>query len=347
MAAMPKNTFDVQNAVRGPWRRFIDELAAYRPSLHAYCRQLTGNVWDGEDLVQDTLFRVFSLLGRTDTKLVNPRAYLIRTATNLWIDRVRRYSREQAALALEQTEAFVPAQEHLDGSAAAKALFQFLHPQERAALVMKDVFDFSLEETAELLNTTAGAVKSALNRARGRLEGRRSHAGFEAPPRELVARFMHALAAKDIEALRNLCAENLSAELVGGVEMDTFEKAQTIFEHAHMVMPRLGFGASPRWEVAEYEGEPILAGFRTLDGLEGLNEIHRFVVLDNRIAVVRTYCFCPETLKVVADALGWKSLPRPYRSPSVKDFCKAVLGFKPRWRQPVEFDPLPGTSDSK
>jgi len=186
----PRNTFDVQKAVRGPWRRFIDELAEHRPGLHAYCRQLTGNVWDGEDLVQETPVGVFSLLGRTDTKLVNPRAYLIRTATNLWIDRVRRSACEQAALALEHTETSAPAQEHLDGSLAAEALFQFLHPQERAALVMKEVFDCSLEETAELLNTTPGAVKSALSRARGRLEGRRPHAGFEAPPRELVARFM-------------------------------------------------------------------------------------------------------------------------------------------------------------
>jgi DNA-directed RNA polymerase specialized sigma24 family protein len=49
----PRNTSDVQRAVRGPWRRFIDELEGQRPGLHAYCLQLTGNVWDGEDLVQD------------------------------------------------------------------------------------------------------------------------------------------------------------------------------------------------------------------------------------------------------------------------------------------------------
>src|SRR5262245_17664761 len=134
--ASPRNAFDVQKAVRGPWRRFIDELEGQRSGLHAYCLQLTGNVWDGEDLVQDALVRVFSLLGRTDTKLVNPRAYLIRTATNLWIDRVRRSAREQAALALRQTETSATSQDHLDGSPAAKALFQFLHPQERAALVM-------------------------------------------------------------------------------------------------------------------------------------------------------------------------------------------------------------------
>src|SRR5262249_29481514 len=96
------NPFGVQRSVRGPWRRYLDGLTELRPALHAYCRKLTGNVWDGEDLVQDTLVRVFSLLGKTDAKLENPRAYLIRTATNLWIDRVRRSAREHAALVLEE-----------------------------------------------------------------------------------------------------------------------------------------------------------------------------------------------------------------------------------------------------
>src|SRR5215467_11944590 len=225
-----KTVFAVQGSVRGPWRRFIDELAEHRPSLHAYCRQLTRNVWDGEDLLQDTLLRVFAQLGKSDVKLENPRAYLIRTATNLWIDRVRRVAREQAALAIEHAEASEQPVIPMDGRPGAEALFQMLYPQERAALVMKDVFDFSLEETASILRTTSGAVKSALSRARGRIEGRRPLAGFQAPPREMVERFMRALANKDIETIRALCSENLSAELVGGVEMNSFEQAKTIFQ---------------------------------------------------------------------------------------------------------------------
>jgi DNA-directed RNA polymerase specialized sigma24 family protein len=88
--ARSADDFRMQRSVRRPWRRYIDELTAHRPALHAYCCQLTGNVWDGKDLVQDTLVRVFSLLGRTDTTLENAKAYLIRTAANLWIDRMRR-----------------------------------------------------------------------------------------------------------------------------------------------------------------------------------------------------------------------------------------------------------------
>jgi len=73
-------------------------------------------------------------------------------------------------------------------------------------------------------------------------------------------------------------------------------------------------------------------GFRTLDGIEGLNEIHRLEVTNGRIVRVRTYCFCPETLAVVADAIGARALPRPYRSPSVADFIGAVLRRSQKWR---------------
>jgi RNA polymerase sigma-70 factor (ECF subfamily) len=328
------DAFGIQRAVRGSWRRYIDGIEEHREALHAYCRQLTGNVWDGEDLVQDAILRVFSLLGKTDSKLENPKAYLIRTATNLWIDRVRRSIREQAALALGQAETVsMPLQEPKDGRLAAETFFQTLHPQERAAVLMKDVFDLSLAETATMLQTSVGAVKSALSRGRGRLEGHRPGAGFDAPPRKLVEQFMQALAAQDMNALKELCAENVSSELVGGVEMDSFEKARSIFKNAHMVMPRLGFGERPWWKIAEYEGEPIVLGFRTLDGVEGLNEIHRIEALDDRIVRVRIYCFCPETLAAVAEALGYKALPRPHRSPSVNDFFGAMVGIRPRWRR--------------
>ena len=45
------------------------------------------------------------------------------------------------------------------------------------------------------------------------------------------------------------------------------------------------------------------------------NEIHRIEESDGRITRVRCYCFCPDTLRVVADRLGLQALPRPYRSP--------------------------------
>ena len=52
---------------------------------------------------------------------------------------------------------------------AGAVLLHRLPPRERAALILKEVFDMSLEETAEVLETTVGAVKSALHRGRAKL----------------------------------------------------------------------------------------------------------------------------------------------------------------------------------
>jgi RNA polymerase sigma-70 factor, ECF subfamily len=324
-----------QRPLRRAWRKYIDQLEPYRPALHVYCRRLTGNVWDGEDLVQDTLIRVFTQLGKTNVRLEHPRAYLIRTATNLWIDRVRRSAHEEAILALEPAVPHAAeAPGNVDGEAAVKELFQRLHPQERAAFLLKDVFGLSLAETASILRTTVGAVKSALGRGRGRLEGERPHAAVDPPSRELVERFARALSEKDMVTMKALCAEQVCGELVGGAELGSFEQARKVFEHAHMELPGIGLGKEPRWTVAEYMGEPIVLGFRTLDGVEGLNETHRLEVNEERIVRVRTYCFCPETLAVIAGELGLKALPRPHRSPSIGDFFRGLLGVRPAWFRP-------------
>ena len=325
--------FANQGAVRGPWRTYLDSLAQYRPDLHRYCRRLTGNVWDGEDLMQDTLVRVFSMLGKIDANLENPRAYLIRTATNLWIDRVRRAAREQAILALETPEHSTAPDTAAEQRDAARALFQSLHPQERAAIVMKDVFDLSLEETAAMLRTSVGAVKSALSRARGRLDARRPPAGFDAPPPEIVEKFMTALASKDMETMRALCSDDLTVELVGGAQGDGWEQNRTFFTHAHMTMPALGFGLSPWWKTVDYDGERVVLGFRTLDGVEGLNEIHRLEISDGKIQRIRCYCFCPETVKAVAEDVGATALWRPHRSPDPGSAALMLAGLKRRPKQ--------------
>src|SRR6266404_8240376 len=76
--------------VRQAWHRFLQRTEPCRPELHRYCRALTGSVWDAEDLVQDTLLRAFAKLGEVSLRIDNPKAYLFRIASNLWVDHFRR-----------------------------------------------------------------------------------------------------------------------------------------------------------------------------------------------------------------------------------------------------------------
>jgi len=310
-------SFEVQAQVRGPWRKFVDDLAPLRPDLLRYCAGLTGNVWDGEDLLQDVLLRVFGALGKIDADLSHPRAYLIRTATNLWIDRLRRARLERAHAAEPVRDPpGADASQVVDVRAAANSLFLHLAPQERAAVLLADVLDFSLEETAGMLKTTTGAVKSALHRGRTRLRSAQaSPPPAWATPRDIVDRFVAALSAKDFDAVRALCLADVTIDMVGGAGFDSYEAGKMVVEHAHFVAPDWGFGENPHWRAAVYEGEPIVLGFRTLGGLEGLNEIWRFEAGDGGLARVRLYCFSPDVLATVAKDLGVPALRRPYRSP--------------------------------
>jgi RNA polymerase sigma-70 factor (ECF subfamily) len=322
--------FESQASVRRPWRRFLDGIAVHRTDLHRYCRRLTGNVWDGEDLMQETLLRVFGLLGRSEVRLENPRAYLLRTAANLWIDGVRRSVREAEVLALEAAApaAELPPPSALEQRDAARRVFTDLHPQERAAVVLKDVFELSLEETAAMLYTSVGAVKAALWRGRGRLTERQPAAGFESPPTELVDRFVAALAARDLQAMRELCSAELTVELVGGALTVGWEQNRNFFRYAHMVMPALGLGSNPWWKSAVHDGEALVLGFRTLADVEGLNEVHRLEIAEGRIRRIRCYCFCPETLSALAAELGVAAIARPYRSPTAVESLLAMAGIR-------------------
>ena len=135
--------------LREAWFRFVDTIEPIRPGLYRYCRRLTRNVWDAEDLVQETLMRAFPAVARGE-KWGSPRAYLFRMASNAWIDEIRRSQTRQAIEIEDQRMA--PPEDSLATRDAAAKLIEKASPQERAAVLLKDVFDFSIEEVADLLS---------------------------------------------------------------------------------------------------------------------------------------------------------------------------------------------------
>src|SRR5262245_4548539 len=318
----------LQDELQPAWNRYVDFLAPYRPDLHRYCVRLAGSLWAGEDLVQDTVVRVFAMLGKRWASIDNPRAYLSRIATNLWIDRMRRRELERVALAREMEEAarldrHPGAASPAEVRDAARALLERLTPRERAAVLMKDVLDLSLHETASILRTTTAAVKAALHRGRERLAAETSPAGGIAPPRELVDRFVAAFNARDLVALKAIVSEDVRVELVGGNEMHGSADSEDFFVHAFARFP--GEDCDPRFSIADYRGEPIVLGFRSRNGVEALNDASRLEASDDdRVAAIRCYCWCPDTLRALADALRVPGSARPYRSPTPEELQRML-----------------------
>ena len=304
----------VQDEVRPTWRAYLDDLVPFRPDLHRYCRRLTGNVWDAEDLVQDALLRVFGLMGKVDAALGDPRAYLIRTATHLWIDQARRRDVHAAALVhesareeLRMTEPSLTGERSLEVREAASELMGRLAPRERAAVLLKDVFDLSLEDTALTLRTSVGAVKAALHRGRGRLKEIDENIVGNVPriSKDLLDRFMTALSARDVDGLFALVDENATTELVGGAIAEGREQYKFFFAHMLGAIPIFGPDHPyPKHELASCGGEPIILGFRFWDQGWRLNEVHRLEEEDGKVSRIRCYCWSPDTLRFIGSELG-------------------------------------------
>ena len=308
--------------LRAGWHRFVDELAPLRPILHGYCRKLAGNVFDAEDLVQDTLLRAFAQWGVTEPAIRNPKAYLLRTATNVWIDTLRRRETESRAPFADPDEVAAPgpgpgvASELRDAGAR---LMQRLAPQERAALLLRESFDMSLEEIAELLATTTGAVKAALHRGRDRL--REPVARHPSPSPALIDRFIERFHAKDVDGLLALMLEGASAENVGNsyhIGSDPsagHPRFVRALVHGHPEWPAEIQWQAARLERRDFHGEPIVLHLVTRKGRESLMAVLRFDEREGRIARIRSYGFCPDTIRAIGEELALPVYTGLYRAP--------------------------------
>ena len=163
----------MQEEMQRAWRRYLDLVEPVRPGLYAYCRRMTRNVWDAEDLVQDTLIRGFGRMGTIHQDITNPSTYLLRIASNLWIDRVRRKNAERAVL----DRLDMPEKVNSDTTGAlqdgGRILMQHLAPQERAAIVLKEVFEYSAKEIARILETEGRSGTCKLSAFRPIVSARR------------------------------------------------------------------------------------------------------------------------------------------------------------------------------
>jgi RNA polymerase sigma-70 factor (ECF subfamily) len=320
-------TDEMRDAQRAAWHRYLDRVAPFRPLLHAYCLRLTGRIWDAEDLAQECLLRGFQRLAWHHDPIDNARAYLLRIATHTWIDWLRRRDTEArlAPQAAGDPVAAAPADagEMRD---AGRTLLQRLAPREQAALVLKDLFDTSLEEAALVLETSVGAVKAALHRGRERLRERAPApaARRPVPSTALVDRFVALLNAGDREGLIDLIQHAAGISNVGVGEQ--YGEASLRGRHSflegvlggHPEWPEVFRFESQRAERGTYQDEPLVLFFRTREkwGGEALEGIFRLEEEDGRIAGLRSYSFCPETMRAVAEELGLPVRTGIYRYPT-------------------------------
>jgi len=300
-------------AARQARKDFLDRLEPVRKDLYAFCRRLAGNAYDTEDLVQESLARAFNQAAQANAPIQNPRAWLFRVATNTYVDGYRR----QLPLPAELPEqAAPPTADPVEVRDAWRELVTLLPPQERAALALKDLFGFSLAETADVLRTSTGAVKAALHRGRSRLDAPDravSLRGRVEPDRRLLDAVADAFTAYDVPRLTALLLEDADSEILGMLnEYGADQIRDGSIEHTLDLSKPYRYTA----EVVDLWGETVLV-IRLVDsaGKASVNDLMRLVTEDGKIRSISWYYFCPNFLTEVAAELGEPVILNGHRYP--------------------------------
>jgi RNA polymerase sigma-70 factor (ECF subfamily) len=240
------STSPTPNSIADP-QQFSEQTEPFRRELQVHCYRILGSLYEAEDMVQETMLRAWKRLDTYEGR-ASFRAWLYKIATNVCLDfldskRSRRLlpfnslpaadphsqitppSPELTWLEpfpdewLEDESALNPEARYTESESISLAFLtalQTLPPRQRAVLILRDVLDFSANETAEILELTVSSVNSALHRARvtlsSRYQGYKSENSMTLPidekTQQLLNHFVEAWETADVTGLVALLKED-------------------------------------------------------------------------------------------------------------------------------------------
>jgi RNA polymerase sigma-70 factor (ECF subfamily) len=247
MASMSETTLDRAGPTAAPdtpdAAGLGERLEAHRIELTGYCYRMLGSAFEAEDAVQETFIRAWRGLGRFEGRS-KFRSWLYRIATNVCLDMRGASQRRARPVDLSPAgttdqglgpplseatwvepvpddRAIAAGGDPADVAVARESIrlafvaaLQHLPPRQRAVLILREVLRWKAEEVAELLDTSAASVNSALQRARATLASRdvtvRSTDPLDDDQRALLARYVAAFEQYDMDALTSLLHEDAS-----------------------------------------------------------------------------------------------------------------------------------------
>ncbi len=203
--------------------RLLDEL---RPVSFAIAYRMLGSVSEAEDIVQEVLIVLHRALERGE-QIQSPRAFVATVTTRLAINELRsararreRYVGEWLPEPIITDGRDDPAghAETADSlSLAMLVLLESLSPEQRAVLLLHDVFDYDYPEVAEIVGKSQDNVRQLATRARRHVEQRRPRFRTTREQRdELARRFFGAAEEGDLASLESLLAHDVELTGDGG-----------------------------------------------------------------------------------------------------------------------------------
>jgi RNA polymerase sigma-70 factor (ECF subfamily) len=279
-----------------PSDELLEEL---RPVAFGIAYRMLGSVAEAEDVVQEALLR-FHRAFDEGQRIESPRAYVATIATRLAIDslrsaRARRetYPGEWLPEPLLADPAADPARdaEMADSlSMAFLVLLESLSPEQRAAFLLHDVFDYGYGEIAEIVGKSEDNARQLAARARRHVDEGRPR--FEASRRErdeLARRFFAAAREGDLEGLEGLLAEDVVLHGDGGGKVPALARA--LFGARRVARTLRAWSRQgariPGAQLREVEvnGQP---GAITLDGEGNLISVMALDIADGRVQGIRS-----------------------------------------------------------
>lgn len=208
----------------------VQLLENLKPGLTSFCYRMLGSIEDADDAVQETYIRAWQNWNSFRQESSH-KTWIYRIANNLCLDKLRQAKRRMLPVDLsDPAVSITEPRETLPDSSwiwpapgfgenpedalirkdtlqlAFIALLQTLPPRQRVVFILKDVFDWSSKEIAEVLELSPAAVNSALQRARETMKRTELRSDVPnqmdaEPDRELLSRYIQAFEQFDVDAL--------------------------------------------------------------------------------------------------------------------------------------------------
>jgi RNA polymerase sigma-70 factor (TIGR02960 family) len=298
----------------------------HRRELHVHCYRMTGSFTDAEDLTQETFLRAWRSLDGFEGR-ASVRSWLYHIATNACLDFLKRHERRTTPVGnfadpLEHDTRLQPYPDRLLGEPSTEgdpdaalarrettelvfvAALAVLPPRQRAALIARDVLEYSAGETAALLGVSVASANSLVQRARAGM--RRSAPGpgslwettgaavdgVDAVDDELVRRYVDAHQRGDAEAIVGMLHQDIR------ITMPPERPCIGLPEAAGFFRQLLGPDGPGDWLLVptRANGRPATANYlrRPGDGDYRALSIDVLTIEDHRLVAVN--CFLGDTL---------------------------------------------------
>jgi RNA polymerase sigma-70 factor (ECF subfamily) len=295
------------------------EVATYRSLVFAIAYRMLGSVAEAEDIVQEAFLRLHQAR-QAGVVVESPKAYLAALVTRIAIDHLRsaRVRREsyfgtwlpepvvrEGALAADQE---VERAESL--SMAFMLILEALTPVERAVFLLREAFDYSYEEIAEIVGKSEENCRQIFARAKRHIDaGKRRFEPSAAKRAEIARRFFAACEKGELSGLVELLAADAAFHGDGGGKAAAFTRpvlgADRVSRLLAGVFAKLE-EAGARIERVEVNGQP---GAKLLDRSGRVFAVWALDIADGKVQCVRSVVN-PEKLRHLGPVSDLLRLPR-------------------------------------